>query len=260
MHSKHSRLDRFIARNCQIPLKSVKPMLARGLITVNAVPVSDGQWQIGEFDRIECQGTVLQQRSPLYVMLHKPVGVVCATRDKRHTTVLDLIDHPTKDELHIVGRLDLNTSGLVLLTNDGRWSRRLTAPQSKVPKRYQVRVQEPLDERYVKAFAEGMYFETENCVTAPVELILTSATTAELVLTEGKYHQIKRMFGRFRNRVLALHRSAIGNYELDEALAPGEYRVLEPINEVTSRTLSASDLKHDVQHDHGDNDKDQGHA
>lgn len=229
MHSKRSRLDRFIARTCQIPLKSVKPLLARGQITVNMEPVNDGQWQICEFDRIEYRGTVLQQRSPLYVMLHKPVGVVCATMDKQHTTVLDLIDHPAKDELHIVGRLDLNTSGLVLLTNDGRWSRQLTAPESKVPKRYLVRVKEPMDERYVKAFAEGMYFKTENCVTAPVELVLTSARTAELVLTEGKYHQIKRMFGRFRNQVLALHRSAIGDYELDDVLAPGEYRVLERI-------------------------------
>lgn len=227
MHSKHSRLDRFIAKTCQVPLKSVKPLLARGVITVNGVPVNDGQWRVCEFDRIECQGTVLQQRSPLYIMLHKPVGVVCATRDKQHTTVLDLIDHPAKDELHIVGRLDLNTSGLVLLTNDGRWSRRLTAPESKVPKRYQVRVKDPLDDRYVKAFAEGMYFATENIVTAPVALTITSATTAELVLTEGKYHQIKRMFGRFRNPVLALHRSAVGPYELDDSLAPGEFRLLE---------------------------------
>lgn len=227
MHSKHSRLDRFIAKSCQIPLKSVKPLLARGAITVNGVPVNDGQWRVCEFDRIECQGAMLQQqRSPLYLMLHKPVGVVCATRDKQHTTVLDLIDHPAKDELHIVGRLDLNTSGLVLLTNDGRWSRRLTAPENKVPKRYQVRVKDPLDDRYVQAFAEGMYFETEGCMTAPVELTLTSATSAELVLTEGKYHQIKRMFGRFRNRVLALHRSAIGPFELDATLAPGQYRML----------------------------------
>lgn len=227
MHSKHSRLDRFIAKSCQIPLKSVKPLLARGAITVNGVPVDDGQWRVCEFDRIECQGAMLQQRSPLYIMLHKPVGVVCATRDKQHTTVLDLIDHPAKDELHIVGRLDLNTSGLVLLTNDGRWSRRLTAPESKVPKRYQVRVKDPLDDRYVQAFAEGMYFEPEKIVTAPVALTITSATTADLVLTEGKYHQIKRMFGRFRNPVLALHRSAVGPYELDDSLAPGEFTLLE---------------------------------
>lgn len=226
MHSKRARLDRFIARRCQIPLKSVKPLLARGLISVNGVAVTDGQLVIGEFDRIVSEGVVLQDRTPLYIMLHKPSGVVSATRDSRHRTVLDLIEHPAKESLHVVGRLDLNTSGLVLLTNDGRWSRALTSPQAKVPKRYQVRVRDPLDERYVKAFAGGFYFETEGIVTAPVALTLTSDTTAELVLTEGKYHQIKRMFGRFRNPVLALHRSAIGPYELDESLAPGEFRVL----------------------------------
>lgn len=223
MHSKRARLDRFIARHCQIPLKSVKPLLARGLVSVNGVVVADGQMVIGEFDRIVSDGVVLQDRTPWYFMLHKPAGVVSATRDSQHRTVLDLIDHPAKESLHVVGRLDLNTSGLVLLTNDGRWSRALTSPKSKVPKRYQVRVRDPLDERYVKAFAEGLYFETENIVTAPVELTLTSATTAELVLTEGKYHQIKRMFGRFRNPVLALHRSAVGPYELDGSLAVGEY-------------------------------------
>jgi 16S rRNA pseudouridine516 synthase len=226
VHSKRARLDRFIARTCQIPLKSVKPLLARGLVCVNGLAMGDGQRVIDEFDRIVCDGVVLQDRTPLYYMLHKPVGVVSATRDSQHRTVLDLIDHPDKQSLHIVGRLDLNSSGLVLLTNDGRWSRALTSPESKVPKRYQVRVRDPLDERYVKAFAGGFYFETENTMTAPVTLTLTSATTAELVLTEGKYHQIKRMFGRFRNPVLALHRSAVGPYELDESLAPGEFKPL----------------------------------
>ncbi|MEX1215859.1 16S rRNA pseudouridine(516) synthase [Saccharospirillum sp.] len=226
MHSKRARLDRFIARHCQIPLKSVKPLLARGLVSVNGVAVADSQVVIGEFDRIVSDGVVLQDRTPWYFMLHKPVGVVSATRDSQHRTVLDLINHPAKESLHVVGRLDLNTSGLVLLTNDGRWSRALMSPVSKVPKRYQVRVRDPLDERYVKAFAEGLYFETENIVTAPVGLTLTSATTAELVLNEGKYHQIKRMFGRFRNPVLALHRSAVGPYRLDDSLASGEFRPL----------------------------------
>ncbi|WP_028672466.1 pseudouridine synthase [Saccharospirillum impatiens] len=226
MHSKRSRLDRFIARTCQVPLKAVKPLLARGLVCVNGTVVNDAQWAVDEFDLVVCDGVVLQERTPLYFMLHKPVGVVSATRDAQHTTVLDLIDHPDKESLHIVGRLDLNTSGLVLLTNDGRWSRALTSPEGKVPKRYQVRVTFPLDERYVKAFAEGFYFETEGVVTAPATLTLTSATTAELVLTEGKYHQVKRMFGRFRNPVLALHRTAVGPYVLDDTLAPGEFKPL----------------------------------
>lgn len=227
MPSKRARLDRFIARHCQIPLRSVKPLLARGEVSVNCEAVTDAHRVVDEFDRIVSQGVVLQDQSPLYVMLHKPTGVVSATRDARHTTVLDLIDLPAKERLHIVGRLDLNTSGLVLLTNDGRWSRALTSPEAKVPKRYQVRVRDPLDERYVNAFAEGVYFETENIVTAPVTLTITSVTTAELVLTEGKYHQIKRMFGRFRNPVLALHRSAVGPYELDDSLAPGDFKRLE---------------------------------
>ncbi|MEX1056955.1 MAG: 16S rRNA pseudouridine(516) synthase [Natronospirillum sp.] len=226
LQSKRGRLDRFIAKTQQIPLKAVKPLLAAQHIRVNHTVVRDGQQHINEFDRIECQGNILQDRTPVYLMLHKPIGVVCATKDPQHRTVLDLIHHPKKHDLHIVGRLDLNTSGLVLLTNDSRWSQQLTLPSAKVSKRYHVQVKNPLDDRYVKAFAQGIYFKYENSVTAPVELTLTSPTTADLVLTEGEYHQIKRLFGHFRNPVLALHRSRVGPYELDNSLAPGAYRVL----------------------------------
>ncbi|MFY0663995.1 MAG: pseudouridine synthase [Natronospirillum sp.] len=227
MKSKRGRLDRYIAKACQYPLKSVKPLLARGQVQVNGVIERDGQRSVHEFDCIECEGRVLQQQTPIYLMLHKPVGVVCATVDRHHKTVLELIDHPRKRELHIVGRLDLNTSGLVLLTNDSRWSRYLTAPDSKVPKRYQVVVEKPLNEDYVNAFSEGFYFAYEDVTTAPATLVLTSEYTADIILTEGKYHQIKRMFGRFRNSVQALHRSSIGDVVLDVTLAPGEWRRLE---------------------------------
>ncbi|WLD56662.1 pseudouridine synthase [Salinispirillum sp. LH 10-3-1] len=226
MKSKRGRLDRYIAKTCQHPLRSVKLLLASGQVTVNGVIERDGQRLIHEFDCITCEGRVLQQQTPIYLMLHKPVGVVCATIDRHHKTVLELIDHPRKHELHIVGRLDLNTSGLVLLTNDSRWSRYLTAPESKVPKRYEVMLEKPLTDDYVKAFSDGVYFAYEDLTTAPATLVLTSEYTAEVILTEGKYHQIKRMFGRFRNAVQTLHRSAVGDVELDATLAPGEWRQL----------------------------------
>jgi 16S rRNA pseudouridine516 synthase len=163
-------------------------------------------------------------------MLHKPVGVVCATKDNKHKTVIDLLGSIlTPDEkasLHLVGRLDLNTSGLVLLTNDSRWSEQLTSPKSKVAKHYLVTLKNPLSNEYIDAFAKGMYFAFENITTKPVTLKIISQYQAEVILMEGRYHQIKRMFGRFKNPVVALHRKSIGEYVLDERLKEGECQFL----------------------------------
>lgn len=226
MHSKRGRLDRFLMGRLQLPHKTVQRLLASGQVGVNGAVVRSGQRPVDEFDRIECQGQLLQQRQPLYLMLHKPVGLLSATFDPQHSTVLDLIDHPQRLELQLVGRLDLNSSGLLLLTNDGRWARQLMAPEAKVAKHYQVTLGQPLTQDYVQAFAQGFYFAYEDLTTAPVRLQITGDRSAELWLTEGKYHQIKRMFGRFRNPVLSLHRLAIGPLQLDPGLAPGQWRAL----------------------------------
>lgn len=228
MKSKKTRIDRFISKAKNIPVKQVKLLLAQENILVNGIIATDADMQIDEFSRIEFQGEILQALEPLYIMLHKPVGVVSATQDSRHKTVIDLIDHPLKNSLHIVGRLDLNTSGLVLLTNDGRWSRHITSPQTETTKRYQVTVKNRLTSDYVDAFARGMYFEYENITTRPAVLRILTDYSAEVILTEGKYHQIKRMFGRFRNQVISLHRSHIGSIFLNESLQSGQWIVFTP--------------------------------
>jgi 16S rRNA pseudouridine516 synthase len=135
------------------------------------------------------------------------------------------------DDLHIVGRLDLHSSGLLLLTNDGDWSRALMSPENKVAKVYEVTVEHPINGECIQAFANGMYFSYEDIITKPAQLEKLSECVAKVTLEEGRYHQIKRMFGRFRNPVLALHRVSIGEIELDADLAPGEYRALRK-NEV----------------------------
>ena len=122
--------------------------------------------------------------------------------------------------------MDYSSSGLLLLTNDGRWSRRLSSPGQRVIKRYRVTLGNPLNDSYIGAFAEGMFFPFEGITTRPAGLKILSDTVAEVSLEEGRYHQIKRMFGRFRNPVVALHRLAIGALELDDLLAEGESREL----------------------------------
>lgn len=232
MQTKSFRIDRYISKQCSINRRDIKLMLAQGRIVINAHVVREITTIVEEFDHVVLDGKVLQDKKAVYLMVNKPIGVVSATKDELHKTVIDLLPDTVAgsevkaEDLHIVGRLDLNTSGLLLLTNNSRWSRRLMSPEEKVPKVYQVAVQNELNEEYISAFAEGMYFAFENITTQPAQLTILNSHLAEVVLTEGKYHQIKRMFGRFRNPVIALHRSKVGNLSLDNDLSVGQYRLL----------------------------------
>jgi len=220
------RLDKFLSTSRQISKGDVRILLAQKRVFVNDQLAQGIEQRVNKFSKISLDGEVLQENRAHYVMLHKPIGVVCATEDDKHKTVIDLLDFEFRHELHIVGRLDLNTSGLVLLTNDSRWSEAITKPSRKIEKTYQVTLKHPLDESYINAFKAGMYFEYENITTQPSRLKILAPNKAEVILTEGKYHQIKRMFGRFRNQVLALHRSQIGSLNLDQNLLPGQSRLL----------------------------------
>ncbi|MGF1765348.1 16S rRNA pseudouridine(516) synthase [Aliivibrio kagoshimensis] len=226
MSISRSRIDRFISEKCNMNRRNVRLLLAQNRIVVDGDVAKDTSLIIDKFSTITLDDKLLQSNKASYVMLHKPIGVVSATKDKQHKTVVDLLNQPEKDELHIVGRLDLNTSGLVLLTNDSRWSERLTQPESKVTKRYTVTLQNPLTEEYIDAFQKGMYFSYEDITTRPATLSILSSYVAQVDLVEGRYHQIKRMFGRFRNPVMALHRHSIGSLQLDETLLPGQSRYL----------------------------------
>jgi 16S rRNA pseudouridine516 synthase len=225
-----TRLDRFISENCQVNRKAVRLILAQKRVSVDGIVASDIAMIVDQFSLIVMDGKTLQSNQPHYIMLNKPIGVVCATQDVNHKTVIDLLVgkycQKIIESLHIVGRLDLNTTGLVLLTNDSRWSERLTSPEHKVAKCYQVTLTNALTEEYVIVFAQGMYFSYEKITTKPAILKIISPFKAEVVLTEGRYHQIKRMFGRFRNQVVALHRDSIGKIGLDISLELGSSREL----------------------------------
>lgn len=221
-----ARLDRFLSKHLSLQRKAVKPLLASGRVQVDGVVVSNADRMVTQFNRIVVDDDVLQQHVARYLMLNKPAGVVSATKDAAHKTVIDLLEDDQAEDLHIAGRLDFNSTGLLLLTNDGRWSRHLSLPENNIRKRYRVTLEKPLTEDYVHAFSAGMYFEFEGITTRPVELTILTEHSAEVVLCEGRYHQIKRMFGRFNNEVLMLHRTAIGGLYLDSALSPGESRAL----------------------------------
>jgi 16S rRNA pseudouridine516 synthase len=235
MSISRARLDRFISEKCEINRKKVRLLLAQKRVLVDGVIATNIDQPITKFSTIVFDNEVIQDNKALYIMLHKPVGVVCATKDDKHKTVIDLLNtsltRDEKESLHIVGRLDLNTSGLVLLTNDSRWSEQLTSPVNKVAKHYLVTLKNPINEEYIEAFLNGMYFAFEDITTKPATLKIMSKYQAKVTLTEGRYHQIKRMFGRFKNPVVALHRSSIGSYVLPETLKVGESKKID-INDI----------------------------
>lgn len=239
MVSKRGRIDTFVAKRLQIPKKMVRNLIASEQLFIDGHQVLTADTQIDEFSLIECQGNVLQQRQRAYWMLNKPKGVVSATIDNQHVTALDLLAGIDKDLLHIAGRLDLNSTGLLLITNDAKWSQRLMAPESKVTKRYLVTLANPIDSTYVAAFAQGMWFEYEGITTQPAKLTVLSKHQAMVELKEGKYHQIKRMFGRFQNPVIELHRESVGEIRLDDELGEGEFRALSTA-EIHSINVNAS--------------------
>jgi 16S rRNA pseudouridine516 synthase len=225
MKYKTTRLDRFISKNSEHTLSDIRLLIAQKRILLDDQLAHSVQQPVTKFTRVALDGKPLQEFEPVYIMLNKPQGVVSATKDSKHTTVLDLIDHPLKDQLHIVGRLDLNTTGLVLLTNDGVWSRRISAPESKLEKTYEVTLSKPVTEEYVAVFHEGIYFAFEDITTKPARSEIVTDFIAKLTLIEGRYHQVKRMFGFFQNKVLALHRTSVGNISLD-GLEIGQSKIL----------------------------------
>lgn len=225
MKSYTSRLDRFISQHTSHSMADTRLLVAQRRILLNGVVADSIAQAVTRFTRVELDGVCLRSDDPVYLAMNKPAGVVSATKDSRHPTVLDLLQHPRKDELHIAGRLDFNTTGLVLLTNDGAWSSRISSPRTKVSKTYEVRVSEPLNADYVAAFQAGIYFAYEGITTLPAELDILSTHRARVSLVEGKYHQVKRMFGHFRNKVLSLHRISVGPITVD-GLASGASRAL----------------------------------
>ncbi|KHK62646.1 MULTISPECIES: pseudouridine synthase [Pseudomonas] len=221
------RVDRFLSNLPRFNRQQVRLLLVARRVQIDGQTVTDPQAQVREFSRVEVDGEILQAGRPArYFMLHKPPGCVSATRDPQHRTVLDLLDEPDKDDLHIAGRLDFNTTGLMVITNDGSWSRRLTQPQTKLPKVYYVETEQTITAEYALTFARGLYFAFEDLTTQPAELTLLGPKSARLSIVEGRYHQVKRMFGHFNNKVLRLHRERMGPLVLDSHLEPGGYRAL----------------------------------
>jgi 16S rRNA pseudouridine516 synthase len=220
------RLDKFIGNNTEFSRTQIHIAIKQGLIFINDNPVEKTNAQIKDGDKVIFDGKLIEERNARYLMLHKPAGYVSANSDSEHPTVLDLIDLPFKQELQIVGRLDLDTTGLILLTDNGQWNHKITSPKHLHTKSYLVTTTDTIDESAKKIFAEGVLLKGETKPTLAAELTILSSHQARLSICEGKYHQVKRMFAAIGNHVVGLHRERIGAISLDVDLPLGKFRPL----------------------------------
>ncbi|HAS6361346.1 TPA: 16S rRNA pseudouridine(516) synthase RsuA [Vibrio vulnificus] len=230
------RLDKFLCDALGATRKEATKILKSGEVTVNEQVQKSGAVKVTEECVVEWQGRELVTQGPRYIMLYKPEGFVCSHEDGFNHTAFVLLDEVKMDELHFAGRLDVDTTGLVLITDDGKWSHRITSPKHKCDKTYRVWLADPIGSDYAEKLAAGVQLRNEKELTLPAQMTIVNADENEVLLTihEGKYHQVKRMFAALGNKVEQLHRERIGAIELDENLEPGEYRYLtqEEINSV----------------------------
>lgn len=221
------RLDKLLANRGPWSRRDVKRLIRQGMISVNGEIATDAGQPIAEDAAILVEGEPLEPAPPSHLMLFKPEGVVCANSDEIHPTVFDLLPPGWAERMHVAGRLDLDTTGLVLLTDDGQWSHRITSPRSECPKRYRVVLAEPLTDQMQRQLERGVFLHEEKSRTAPAQVVREADDEILLTIHEGKYHQVKRMLAAVGNHVEQLHRESIGTIELDPDLAPGDYRELD---------------------------------
>ena len=220
------RLDKFIGNNTDLSRTQIHIAIKQGLITVNDKLISKTNSHIDDDDIVILDGQLVEERKARYLMLHKPAGYVSANSDSEHPTVLDLIDLNFKNELQIVGRLDIDTTGLILLTDDGQWNHKITSPKHMHTKSYLVTTADEIPDSAKTVFAEGVLLKGETKKTQSAQLSIINSHQANLSICEGKYHQVKRMFAAIGNHVVALHRERIGNIILDNNLPSGKFRAL----------------------------------
>lgn len=226
MENYNERIDKIIASTGKLSRSETKKIAKKGGICVNGKPIKDCSVKVTSADTLTLFGEPIVYHKNIYIMLNKPKGYVCSTDDPSSPIVNELLnDELKKLNLFSIGRLDKNTTGLVILTNDGETAHRLISPTKHVNKVYIVTVAQDVSPEAVELFESGIILDDGyKCLPAVLELI--DERRCKVTLREGKYHQIKRMFESIGNKVVELTRISIGNLELDRGLKQGDFKVL----------------------------------
>ncbi|EJG1083413.1 16S rRNA pseudouridine(516) synthase RsuA [Vibrio parahaemolyticus] len=222
------RLDKYLCDALGATRKQATKIIKSGEVLVDGEVQKSGSFKVPEGGVVEWGGREVGAPGPRYIMLYKPADFVCSHEDGYNPTAFVLLDEPKVENLHFAGRLDVDTTGLVLITDDGQWSHRITSPKHKCEKTYRVWLADAIQPDYVEKFAQGIELRNEREATLPAHLEIVNEAENEVLLTivEGKYHQVKRMFAALGNKVELLHRERIGDIVLDDTLEPGDYRYL----------------------------------
>lgn len=222
------RIEKVLSDQLNISRSEAKARIRQGQVTCNGQLVkSGGEKCAPERDALFCCGKKVEYRAFVYIMMNKPPGIISASRGGTEKTVIDLLPpEMRRKNLFPAGRLDKNTTGFMLITDDGDLAHRLLSPAGHIPKTYIAGLSAPFDETVQRAFEDGMELDGKRLMPAVLEPVNGDCRTARVVLRQGKYHQIKRMFARFGLEVQTLKRIQMGGLALDPALAPGDSRYM----------------------------------
>lgn len=219
------RLDKFLSHATEYSRAQVKKLIRDKRVQIGDVIARGADTILSDNDRVLLDGEQVSLPVTQYLMLYKPTGYVCANSDSDNPTVLDLIPDASAD-LAIAGRLDKDTTGLVLLSNDGQWVHKIISPRRECEKTYHALLDGTITDDTVKRFKSGFFLKGDDKLTKPAILESLEDNHVSVVISEGRYHQVKRMFAACGYHVLALHRISVGEIHLDPALAPGQFRPL----------------------------------
>jgi len=222
------RLDFFIANGTHLSRKEAKKAIAAGEVQIDGKVCRKAGQIVDGSETISLGDQTVTLKSYRYLMLHKPLGTLSATRDAAQPTVMDLLPAAKRVGLHCVGRLDKDTSGLLLLTDDGDWSHQITSPRYQCPKRYLAELADPINPEDLEPLTNGIMLRNDPALARAQAVQWIDSQTVEISVTEGRYHLIRRMIAAIGNRVTALHRVSIGGLQLDQRLSEGEWRPLAP--------------------------------
>ncbi|HAZ78385.1 MAG TPA: 16S rRNA pseudouridine(516) synthase [Porticoccaceae bacterium] len=220
------RLDKYISNATDISRSEVKRIIKTGAVEIDDQVATNPAIKVTLEQKVSLDGSVISAYKHRYFMLNKPAGVVSVSKDQHNPTALSLVYEHRSDELQIAGRLDIDTTGLLLITDDGNWNHRLTSPRSKCIKVYAVTLANPIEDNYPEQLSLGVQLDGEKHRCMPATMTQIDSHCLTLAIGEGKYHQVKRMFVALGNHVVKLHRFRVGDITLDEDLAEGDYRAL----------------------------------
>ncbi|MDE5946435.1 MAG: rRNA pseudouridine synthase [Oscillospiraceae bacterium] len=219
------RIDKFISENSEFTRSQTKELIKKGLVKSDGIIIKKSDFKINpDLNRIEVSGNTISYKKDIFILLNKPAGYVCSTDDPDNHTILELLPPELSGKVFPVGRLDKDSEGMIVLTNNGDFSHTILSPRKHIPKFYIVKLAEPFKIKYINLFREGLVLRNgEVCLPAEVRPLENNELWAFIRIEEGKYHQVKRMFASVGNHVDYLFRFCIGSLEIPSKLGIGDY-------------------------------------